>query len=124
VLLPDLGLFLLGRRGNRPELLFRGHVAPGMIPNRRNGEMYRIAHAPNRRLFPRFHERSKLVPYPLPHPRSATQSTSGSRRCRVAALPHRAAASGGGRSRSRFLQTAPEGTTPARSRRPSRKGNG
>ncbi len=58
----------------------------------------------------------------FPHPRSAARIASGSRRCRVATLPHQAAALGGGRSQPRFLQTAPEGTTPAWSRRASFEG--
>ena len=57
----------------------------------------------------------------VPHPRFASEAPPAHPRCRVAALPHQAAAFGGGRGRSRFLQTAPEGTTPARSRRPSRE---
>src|SRR5208283_4081164 len=42
---------------------------------------------------------SKPVSGPLPQPRFAAQSACGSRRCRVAVLPHQAAPLGGGRSR-------------------------
>ena len=44
--------------------------------------------------------RSKPVSGPLPQPRFAAQSACGSRRCRVAVLPHQAAPLGGGRSRT------------------------
>src|ERR1700722_9142042 len=75
----------------------------------------------NQRLFPRA-ARSEPVPFPLPHPRFARRSALGSPRRRVASLPLQTAELGGGRLRARFLQTAPEGTTPAWCRRPSRNG--
>ena len=96
--------------------------------NGRNGRCAE-AQAPHRRLSPRVDARSKPVSVPLPYPRFAVQartrachdrrSAFGSRRFRVAPLPRRPRCSGGGRSRHRFPLTAPEGTTPAWSRRPS-----
>src|SRR5208282_5359729 len=56
--------------------------------------------------------RSKPGSGPLPQPRFAAQSACGSRRCRVAALPHQAAPLGGGRSSPRFPLPASERTTP------------
>src|SRR5208283_3066781 len=56
--------------------------------------------------------RSKPVSGPLPQPRFAAQSACGSRRCRVAVLPHQAAPLGGGRSSPRFPLPASERTTP------------
>ena len=55
-------------------------------------------------------------------PASPCEAPFGSPRRRVASLPRQTAELGGGRFRSRFLQTAPEGTTPAWSRRTSRNG--
>ena len=76
------------------------------LQNGRNGEMCGSAQAPHRRLSPRVDARSKPVSVPLPHPRFAIQarmrachdrrSAFGSRRFRVAALPHRPRRSGAG----------------------------
>lgn len=74
----------------------------------------------DQRSSPRVSARSKPSQSRTPHPRFAVQahgachdgrSASGSRRCRGAARPHQTATLGGGRSRSRFSQTAPEGTS-------------
>jgi hypothetical protein len=116
----------------------------GMSAVPRNGtneDMCGTAQAPHRHLSPRVDSRSKPVSVPLPHPRFAVQArapvmTGEAPSARAASVsprapiaharwepcaPAPAAVLGGGPSRHRFPLTAPEGTTPARSRRPYRE---
>ena len=90
------------------------------------------AQGPHRRLSPRVDPRSKPVSAPLPLPASRSRHarapvmTASAPSARAASVSRRsapAAALGGRRSRHRFPWTAPEGTTPARSRRPPRGNN-